>query len=175
MIWQGPQAEKLRFGPPGGHGQSSLTACPAGRVGEDIRTVNACHAEAGIDARIRWPTTKSMVTSTGPASPVVGGSPTRPTRSDRRSPLPGADGRVTKCTLLSVLAFLALLFLCSRFKKLLRCASKTLTSGTARPRADNQVGPACRAGPRTTGGLPYGETPVRSKVAGRSRSASGTY
>ena len=33
--------------------------------------------------------------------PVVGGSPTRPTRSDRRSPFPGADGRVTKCTLLS--------------------------------------------------------------------------
>ena len=33
--------------------------------------------------------------------PVAGGSPTRPRRSDRRSPLPGADGRVTKCTLLS--------------------------------------------------------------------------
>ena len=38
-----------------------------------------------------------------------------------------------------------------------------------------EVGPACRAGPRTTGGLPDGEPPVRSKVAGRSRSASGTY
>ena len=37
----------------------------------------------------------------GQPSPVGGGSPTRPTRSDRRSPLPGADGRVTKCTLLS--------------------------------------------------------------------------
>ena len=34
-------------------------------------------------------------------SPVVGGSPTRPTRSDRRSPLPGAGGRDAKCTLLS--------------------------------------------------------------------------
>ena len=34
-------------------------------------------------------------------TPVVGGSPTRPTRSDRRSPLPGVHGRVTKCTLLS--------------------------------------------------------------------------
>ena len=32
---------------------------------------------------------------------VVVGSPTRLTRSDRRSPLPGADGRVTKYTLLS--------------------------------------------------------------------------
>ena len=33
-----------------------------------------------------------------------------------------------------VLAFLALLFLCSRFKKSLRCASKTLINGLARPR-----------------------------------------
>ena len=49
--------------------QSSLTACPAGRAGEDIPIVNACHAEARIDATIRWPTTKSTVTSTGPANP----------------------------------------------------------------------------------------------------------
>ena len=70
--------------------------------------------------------------------PVVGGSPTRPTRSDRRSPLRGADGRVTKCTLLPVPAFLALLFLCSRFKKSLRGASKALISGLARPTADNR-------------------------------------
>ena len=39
---------------------------------------------------------------------------------------------------LPVLGFLALLFLCSRFKKSLRCPSKTLISGSARPRADNQ-------------------------------------
>ena len=62
-----------------------------------------------------------------------------PTRSDRRSPLRGADGRVTKCTLLPVLAFLALLFMCSRFKKSMRGASKALISGLARPRADNPM------------------------------------
>ena len=54
-------------------------------------------------------------------------------------------------------------------------ATQALPAKVQRGRWPQPVGPACRAGPRTTGGLPYGETPVRCKVAGRSRSASGTY